>query len=91
MTAGQTTLVPVVGEVDGVAVGEIVGVAEFVALGVALVDAVGIGVAAGSAASAAFAVAAIKPVVARVKAMAVIAAKVRLFIFLLFIFMWLIT
>ena len=90
VTAGHTTLVPDIGAIDvadGAAV--MLGVAELVAVGVALlvgltlVDAVGVGVAAGSVVSAALAVAAMNPVVARVKATAAMAARLRLLSFVL--------
>ncbi|CAB4633537.1 unannotated protein [freshwater metagenome] len=74
VTGGHTTLVPVVGDADEVAVilgvADAVGVTEVAGVGVN----VGIGSAAGSGASAAFAVAAISPVVLRAIALAATAA-----------------
>ena len=76
VTAGHTTLVPVVGDGAGVAVmlGIAVMLGVAVADGPALADVVGIGVAAGSGASAALAVVAITPVVVRAIAPAAITA-----------------
>lgn len=86
VTAGQTTLVPVVGaEVATVGVAVALAVAMGVAVELGVAELVAVGVATGSAPSAALAVAAMNPVVARVKETAVMAASLRLlrFVFLM--------
>lgn len=82
--AGHTTLVPVVGaEVATVGVAVALAVAMGVAVELGVAELVAVGVATGPEPSAALAVAAMNPVVARVKETAVMAARLRLLRFVL--------